>query len=337
MLFQVAKARETGVVNIITWFDSLRSPKIAALIKKECGVEISYDEYYFANESIWRFTKPAELYDYDIAILPSETYEVIKDKIRLKKVDLYLVSQEYEQNIKKHYLAKKYPSNVVYFTISVTGFVWNPSVISLASSDSLFEMFTKAGKNIVVMVNSCPRLKHLTGETTAGYAKEFGRVIQDAQLYITNGYNDLYNRHNFAFAYQFSGHAITSLKQATNKSLAFFVHPKYSHFSANLMAALNTRPETICVAKVLASKQALDIVQSKTYFLSPYGTYCSVNDKIFQNVYTDLFKNNYKIKWSDLFIEEDPMKYGFVANSCNDIFLLPHVREQNTLVLKSHK
>ena len=338
MVFQTTcNARSNGVVNILTRYGYLRAPEISAIVKNECGVEISYDEYYHSSECLSRLFPRRIPSDYDIAIFVSPLYDLVKKKMKVKNSNLSEVAKNYNSNIRKHYLSDGYPDNVVYFIISLYGFVWNPNIINISPSDSIPSMFEKAKNNIVIVVNSLWGVWDLidNDRTLSGelLAEKFKKTIQDADIYITNGYNGLYNADNFAFAFQRSGDAIYAIRNSKNKKLAFLVHPKYSYIAPDLIAELNARPETQCAAKVLASKKVLDIVQKNTYYLSPYGTYKSVNDSIFQDIYRPLLNGLYKIQWK-VTANVNPKVNEELRNMWYKIHMLPQVLKNHSVVLR---
>ncbi|CAL7964073.1 conserved hypothetical protein [Gammaproteobacteria bacterium] len=339
MVFHVdCIANPKGTVNILTWYAYLRSPEIISAVKDQCGVEIFYDEYYSVSECLSRITTIRDFYYYDIVIFPSDIYELIKEKLNIKNSDLNKVVKDYSSRIKNHYLLHSYPSNVVYFTLTLYGFIWNPAVITLSTSDSVSSMFEKAKDNIVILVNSFTGVWNLIDVNQKLpcdlLALAFGKIIQSADIYITNGYNKLYDKDRFAFAFQRSGEAVFTIKASKNKSLSFLVHPDYSYISPDLMAELNSRSETRCVARVLAHKKVLDIIQKKTYYLSPYGTYKSVNDPVFQRVYKWLFDNADKVRWLDSFFAKNASEYNELRNMWDKIHLLPRVLKNQSIVLR---
>ncbi len=322
-------ASPKGTVNILTRRLYLRSPEIISAVKNECGVEISYDEYYSCYECLRRSATVADFYHYDIVIFPNNIYTLIKSKIKLGKSDLSKVVHEYSEDVRKHYVAGHYPHNVVYFALSLSGFVWDSAVIQLSTGDSIVEMFEKAKNNIVVLNNSRPGLWNLIDNerkvSPQLIAQVFGKVVQNADIYIADGYNELYNQKEFAFAFQRSGEAVSIIKATKNKTLDFIMHPIYSYVSPDMMAELNARPETRCVARVLASKKILDVVQEKNYYLSPYGTYRSVKDPIFHKVYRQLFDRTYHMRWLDASFFKNVRGFAELKDVWDKIYLLPKV------------
>lgn len=326
-------------VNILSRYNYLNSPEIISTIKKQCGVEVFYDEYYNTNECLDRIDKTEDFYYYDIIMFPSDVYKLIREKITVKNSNLNSAVKGYSKNIKEHYLSCGYPNNVVYFTLAISGFVWNPRVINLLVNDSISLMFEKAKNNIAIVLDDPVGVWNLMNNSKKKppydlLAEIFRRTIKNTDIYITNGYNELYNKSKFAFAFQRSGEAAYILKTAKNKSLTFFMHPDYSYVSPELMAELNTRPETRCVARVLASKKILDVVQKETYYLSPYGTNKSTADPIFQNIYKQLFDGTYKVRWLDSIFVKNSKEFSAIKNMWIAIHQLAQVMKNNFLVLK---
>ena len=335
MTFQVVySATPKGMVNILTWYKYLKSPEIASIVNDKCGVKIYYDEYYTTAECLQRVSMigVGNVYHYDIAIVPGDIYEYSKGRIGAISSNLNKLIKGYDSNIKNHYLLRNYPNNVVYFMLSVSGFIWDPAVAELAASDDISSMFEKAKNNIVMVVDDPIAIWDLINNNRklsgVALSQAFDKFTKSTDIYITSGYSELYNKSNFAFAFQRSETAVSAIEASRNKRLRFLVHPKYSYIIPDLMAELNTRPETQCVAKILASKEVLDIVQKNTNYLSPYGTYKSINNPIFLDVYKTAFDNIHKMRWLD----SVPVN---IINMLEDmwlkIWLLPQVMKNHSL------
>jgi hypothetical protein len=338
MFQMVFAASPKGTVNVLTWWDYLNSPEITTIIKKKCNVTLYHDEYYCNSEFLTRFSSNKSFYD--IIIFPRTVYELIKEKIAIKNSTLSKVTKKYNNCVREHYLSYNYPNNIVFFVLSFTGFIWNPATINLSASDSSFSMFNKAKDGIVVIANDPVGVENLTNRqmlhnlfiekaknNREASLKEnsFKQIVQDTTIYITNGYNKLYDNDKFAFAFQRSGEAVFAIK-TSKKTLNFLMHPNYSYVSPDLLAELNTRPETQCVAKTLASKEVSDIMQKKSYYLSPYGTYKLVDDNIFQKVYKQLH-NICEARWLESI---STSKYVNLLKKWDDIAILPQILKGDT-------
>ena len=330
-----------GTVNILTRQMYLESPEIASIVRDKCGVEISYDEHCSDVECSRIISTSRDFYNYDIIIFPSDMYEIIKGKIKVGYSDLNKVSKKYSADVRSHYLSYGYQDNVAYFALSLSGFVWNPAVIELSEKDSAYLMFKKAKNNTVFLTSNPTAVQNLIDnnqnlpyDSLVGF---FNKIIQDADVYIADGYNGskLYDKDQFAFAFQRSGDAVYVIVNSKNKNLTFLVHPKYSFIVSDMIAELNTRPETLCAARVLASKEVLDIVQKETYCLSPYGTYKLVDEPVFQKVYKPLFDGTHKARWLSHFVKNTKDNNKILA-IWNKMSVLQQVVKNNSLILK-HK
>lgn len=315
-----------GVVNILTRHNYLSSPEISSLIQNRCGVKISFDEYYSSRECYKRLTIIQGFHNYDIIIFPNEIFEIIKSSIKLNKSNLSDSAKGYNKDIKKHYLENNYPSNIAYFSLSTPGFIWNPNTIKIDSTDSIDKMFEKAKNNNVVLINNYVGLwqliKPLKNSLRPSILEQFKEITKDRKTYITNGYNKIYDKEDFAF--QHSGDAVAIIKKSKNKHLKFLVHPQYSFMSIDLLAALNSRQETQCVAKVLSGKDALEIAQKNTYFLSPYNDSISNSDPTFKEVY----KNKHKIPWLTSFLKNDTKWFFDILSVWGELHSLSNIKNK---------
>ena len=344
MPLQTFAINPPGTVNVLAWWSYADLPEISAIIKKTCDVDVYYDEFYSNSEFFKRIS--ADKNFYDVIIFPDTIYEVIKDKIEVEKSKLNAVTENYVGCIRDHYLSQNYPNNIAFFMLSFSGFVWNPKIINLSKDDLNISIFKKVKNNIAILTNdpievcglvegkrsqalSSPKTKSIKRCSLA--TKSFEDLIQNASVYITNGHNKLYNHDKFAVAFQRVGDAVFNIKNA-NQELEFLTHPVLSRITIDLIAEVNERPETQCVAKVLASKEVLDIVQGKTYYLSPYGTYKLVNDPIYKKVYESLHDDVCGLPWLNPASVDE---YDDLLKAWNEIHLLPQIWERNGAFAKS--
>jgi hypothetical protein len=324
-------AEKEQSVNVITWWGYLDSPEVAQEVKKQCHVNLSHDTYYTNNEFLRRVNTNKTRYD--IIIFTQTIYDLVKNQIPKNKVNLAAISEKFNPIIKSHYKQSQFPPNVIYFMHSLSGFLWNPNVINLSSQDSVEDIFKKADKNIIVMIddplevwnliNKAYRPKNIINlknynESVQINSDSFKKLIQIATAYTSNNYNQVYDQKNFAFAFGWSGDAIVYMKQA-KKSFKFLIHPKLSYISSDLMAAMNDDPKTVCAANVLMSKKVLDIVENNTYYFSPYGDYQTVNDSFYKSIYQEVFKKLSTIQW----LEAPPSSADFekMTNDWNEVQL----------------
>lgn len=320
-------AAKDNSVNVIAWWGYLDSPEIVKKVKARCNVNMSYDTYYTNHEFLRRVRTNKS--NYDIIIFSNTIYDLVKNQIPKTNVNLAKFSRKFHPVIRKKYIESSYPSNVVYFMHSLTGFLWNPKVINLNSSDTVQDIFRKAGKNIVVMIDDPAEIQNLIHNTyksqhgtdyqkTDLTTETFKKLVQDATVYVVNNYNQVYDQKSFAFAYGWTGDAIVYMKQ-TNKEFKFLIQPQLSYITTDLLAAMNDNSETACVANVLMNKKVLDIVQNNTYYFSPYGDYQVVNSPVYQSVYRDVFDKLSVIPWLEVKLSSN--EFEKLVDKWNDIQL----------------
>lgn len=283
-------------VNILSWWGYLEHPEMIRDVEKTCNVRLSHDTYYSNTEFLRRWHESK--HTYDIVIFSDTLYKTVEDDIKLPAGTLKGQSLHYHPVIKKKYLSRHYPPNVAYFLHSLTGFLWNPKVVMLSQQDTINSIFSKAKTNLVIMVDDPVEVKmllQLGGEMikkevplTLDSLKE---IAQQAKLYVTNDYNQLYQQQNFAFAFLWSGEAIQNLRKA-EQHYEFLVHPKLSYISTDLLAALNNKKSVNCVAEHLTGEGTLNFLQNKMYYLSPYaqliGQMDPMHEKILQRMIEEL-------------------------------------------------
>lgn len=306
-------ANKEPSVNVISWWGYLNSPSIAREVKQQCGVNLSFDTYYTNDEFLRRVATNKERYD--IIIFSNTIYKLIKNQIPESHVNLSVFSKDFNPTIKNEYLRRHYPNNVIFFMHSLSGFLWNPKVIELKKEDEIKTIYKKANDNIVVMINDPLEIWNLIKKSYDHHnnaqlnLNNFKNLIQQANVYLANNYNQMYDKDNFAFAFGWSGDAIVYMKQA-KKNYQFLIHPKLSYISTDLMAAMNEKQTTMCVSRVLMSKKVLDIVQNYTYYVSPYGNYKTVKLPLYQSIYKEMLDKLPNMSWiesSDTMVDYEKM------------------------------
>jgi hypothetical protein len=299
-------------VNILTWWGYLDCPGLVSMVEKECNVKISYDSYYTNREFLRRWRTQGQIYD--IIVFSDTIYDVIKDEIALEFSSLHENLRLYPSIIKKQHENNKFPPNVVFYTHSLTGFLWNPKIISLAKDDSLYSIFKKAGEKIIIIMDDSAEIQKLISlgyyETVYGKKKykkykdklisltieNFKKLIQQTKLFITNDYSKAYTNKNFAFAFMWSGDAISNLKKS-KKRYKFLVHDNLSYVSSDLLANLNNKPYVVATAKALTSRKAMDIVQNNEYYFSPHLDLSNVTEPVFKQIYRQFIKKLPDLSW----------------------------------------
>ncbi|KTD33572.1 hypothetical protein Lnau_2323 [Legionella nautarum] len=297
--FTNSLAAEKSTVNILSWFGYLRSPEISKLIEKECHATLSVDEYYSNDEFLRRWK--AQKDDYDLLVFANLLYKGIKDNITLPEVDLSFISQDYNSVIRQHYVDGNYPKNVVFFSHSLMGFLWNPAVVKLSEQDDMFTVFHKAGANRVILIDDPVEVRNMIGLANNHNQpqlnlKNLQKLVQSSKVTLTNDYNKIYESSDFAFSYIWSGEAVIDTQKA-RKPYEFLMPPKTSFICTDLLAQVKNRPHTACVARVLASKKAMEILQNVNYYFSPYGNASEVNNPLFKDIYQRTFNELPKYSW----------------------------------------
>ena len=298
--------RET--INILTWWEYLDYPQIINAAEKECGVRISFDEYFSNDEFLRRWEEQKE--SYDVIIFSDTIYKGIKDKIpHYNYSTLSKQSILYNPTIKSHYDNAKYPHNVVYFLHSLTGFLWNPKNILLSSNDSIISIFNKAKQKYVVFIDDPVEANKLieaslndshqhSPSNDVLSISNFKKMIQESRVYITNTYSQIYNKPDFAFSFSWSGEmAINQMK--SNKGYKFLIHPKLSYISTDLIAHTSNKKGALCVAKFLTSKVTMAVFQRKDFYFSPYTDYSGIQNPIFKDIYKNFVISLPTLNWLD--------------------------------------
>ncbi len=286
-------------VNILTWWGYLVSPWVQETIMKKCHVKISYDEYYTNDDFMRRFHQYKDLYD--ILIFPNMDYLAVKNEIINNNSNIYKNSNAYEKYIRRSYNQANYPHNITYFLISVNGFLYNPNTISLSKKDTISQVFEKAKSKIVILSEEpiyVFSLLNLNVDKTSPHKafSKFSALTKGSKIIVTNTISNAYSDPQFAFAYTWPGISIYAI-ETKYKNFRFLIHPKFSLVSADLLAALNNRKSTECVANVMSSKEFLSKMQNDALYFSPYGDSNQISDKLLKQVHNEFFYLLPKLKW----------------------------------------
>lgn len=278
-------------INILTWWGYLNAPWIKNYIEKNCDVELSIDDY-FSNEDFLRRFGSMDA-NYDIAVFADTIFNLVKNNITNTGGKINTVVRDYLPYIRHQYEVRHYPNNVVYFEHAITGFLWDKNLVNINANMDIYTLFKSAGTNVTVFMDDPIETKLIIKNLTKD---EFFRITQKSHVLITNEIDQFDNKNNFAFAYMWSGEATKHLLRASNK-YQFLIHPNYSLFSSDLLAALNKKKSTICVANIMASKKFLDRLQSEAYYISPYGDTTKYNDPRISIFYKKILKDISKYQW----------------------------------------
>lgn len=277
-------------------------------IEKKCHVIISTDHYYnTSNQLSQRFYLMRDYYD--IVIFTNTLYNPIKNAITNTSSKLYLTSSGYLPFIRNKYRQAHYGHNVAYFTLGLTGILYNPKNIQPTSQDNIFSLFKKAKRNITVMLDDPTEANYILnfgtkqtlGKTTHSdqtislTIENFKKLYQNSNFIITNLPEKIILSPNFAFAYAWSGDAIDMSDNSDGK-LKFFAQPNISYAVSDLLATLNNKPTTVCVARYLTGKQYLNHVQRQTFYFSPYGAK-NIKNSHFSEIYEKYFPMLKTLPW----------------------------------------
>ena len=295
-------------INILTWWGYLNYPELIKKAEKECGVNISFDEYYSNDEFLRRWEGQKDFYD--IIIFSDTIYNFVKHKLpKIKNNNLYKQSLNYNHIIKQHYDNKEYPHNVVYFLQGLTGFLWNPDNLTLTQNDTITSIFNKARDKFVVIIddpveawklieagfNDHSREIHFNDFTI----KNFNNLIQNSNVYIANNYRKIYKKSEFAFSFSWSGESVVSALES-NKHYQFLVHPKFSYISSDLLAQTSIDMKSYCVSRFLTNKKTSAFFQNNNFYFSPYNQdNMIIKNASFKKIYMNYLKLLPSLAWTD--------------------------------------
>jgi hypothetical protein len=292
-------------------------------------VTLSFDTYSSNKEMITRWHENKQRYD--ILIFSDTIYDAISKDISLKKSNLSEHINKYNSSIKKRFLSRNYPKNIAFFAHALTGFIWNPAIINLTSSDNVKSAFEKAKKNKVILLDDPAEINMLLSVGINQKIKQsksnisissLKEITQDAHVYISNDANQIYHTKEFAFSYQWSGEAFNNF--VLNEKYSFLINQNLSYISTDLIAQVKNNADTACVANYLASEKYLSKLQLKTKYFSPYTNIDSVTESPYKNAYRIFIKKLPSLRWLDstsakqlkkIENEWDIVKYELLSNS----------------------
>jgi hypothetical protein len=291
-------------VNVLSFWGYLDDSRIKNTIESKCKVKFSNDTYYTNEEFLNIFNKSSD--SYDIIIFSNLTYGSIKNKIVNNDSKLWKVSYNYHPYFKNYYFSHQYPHNIVFFTHALMGFMYNPNKINISPNQNIYEIFRNAKNNDVILVddpseiNNLLRLgfKHQISSNKKFSELDYDKlknVTQHSKIFITNDFNQIYKKENFALAFLWSGDALLYIKNS-KKPYKFVLNPYLSFICTDLLAQLRETPEAKCVAEALESPKIMQYVQDSTYYFSPYFINNSDN-KNFSILYTQTKEILPKLTW----------------------------------------
>jgi len=305
-------------VNILTWWGYIDGTSSSIKnIESECHVEISYDEYDSNDDFIERVYQTNT--SYDIVIFSQTVLNSVKRKLGRENSNLHEISNHYYPVFRDRYLKTKLPNNMVYFSISLTGFLYNPKNITISGNDTIKKIFQDAKSNIIVLIDDGLEANYLmksllkennqnTSDNNNVYDyntwKIFNKIFQNKHVFITNKPDTIIKNKDFAFGFIWSGEAIELISKENNK-LKFILHPKLSYLSTDLLAQINEKSSTKCVAEKLSEKKFLDELQNKTFYFSPYMLPPKEKNKNFSDLYLSIMSELKNLSWVDSMTKEN--------------------------------
>ncbi len=294
------------VVNILTWWGYLNNKDIIRNAEKVCNVKISYDEYFSNDAFLRRWRSQKDLYD--IIIFSKTIYNILENDVKNvnKSSSLWKQSSQYHPVIKKNYLNSQFPPNVVYFFHSLTGFLYNPNVISISGQDSISAIFQKSNDNLVVIVDDPLESRKLINSENddSMFAENFRKISQQAKVYIGNGSINIYKSPKFSFAYIWSGEALQKIS-GDMKEYKFLIHPDFSYLSSDLLAQISQKKESECVSNYLTSKPIVSKMQNENFYFTSYTDSNGITDPNFAKAYQQFISMLPTIKWVETVFSKD--------------------------------
>lgn len=299
--FHTAFSATPKTVSVLTWENYL-SEKTTKLIKDKCNVELSYDTYS-SNDNMLRRWHSQEG-KYEIIIFSETMFNAIKKDIVLTNSNIWKKSKDYNPIILKNYIKGHYPPNVSFFVHALTGFVWNRKIINLTKNDTVESAFAKVKNNKVILIDDPVEINMLLN---AGISNNFEnsaniislsnlkKITKNAQVFVSNDINKIYDQDDFALAIQWSGAAVTTHLGSNN--FHFLINDNLSYITTDLIAQIKDTPEAACAANILAGKEYLTDLQNVTGYFSPYGNMEKVPPGSFRELYKVFLKKLPKLHW----------------------------------------
>lgn len=288
--------QNANAVNIITWYGYL-TRDIVNELEKKCGATISYDEYYTTNEFLDRLKRQ----NYSIAIFAQTGYNLVYNKIDNKEISLDAIKQKHYPPILNSIFNKKLPNNAGVFSIEAAGFLYDPLNIKINKNDSLKDILKQAkGKKIILIDNPIESMKFISPnyKYPSDVIKKFKELFEGIEIIISNDNANFLNDKDIVLVHTWMGNAYRQIKK--NPHLKFVHHPSISYIGADLIASMDKRKETYCVAKELAGKEMNSKVISGDFVISPYGV-LEDEKKTLSPLYLEI--NNYFYKSQFRYLE----------------------------------
>jgi hypothetical protein len=295
-------------VNILSWWNYL-DKDILSKLQRECKTTVSVDEYYSSDEFIRRINKQN---NYSVVIFSSGVYNLVSDRIENTGINFAKIKSRYHPNVQATFSKQNFLNNVAIFALSTTGFLYDPKEIKINKNDDIKSIFSKArNKKISLLIDDpSESFKLITNEKNilniGDGVKEFRRFIDGTYFIAANDILKIVEDKEFILSYSWVGEAYQRIKD--NPNLKFMVHPKLSYISADLIAILDKNMQTVCVTKILTSKEILDPILSKTFYFSPFGSLGDNSIAAFTFENKNFIMNIENLRWHDTPKKEEHQK-----------------------------
>lgn len=301
---QVLAKSNQREVNVLTWWGYLDHPNIISGAEKACGVKVSHDNYYSNDEFLRRWHQ--ERASYDLIIFSNTIYELVKpDLPNLQNSNLSLLAKNYNPTIRLNYLASHYPKNVAYFAHSLTGILYNTKKINISDADTVESLFNKAKNNIVVIIDDAVESSYLLSNALKGggppdnqnfNVANYNKMCMNANIYVGNGFTNIYFDKNFSFSFMWSGEAIMR-ERKLGKGYKFIILPNISYISTDLLAQTKPSKDAECVSEYLAGQTNLKNMERNSYYFSPYANSAEADYSGYADIYKSFLDSLSKLKW----------------------------------------
>lgn len=279
------------VVNALAWRDTISLPAVKQLVEQNCHAKLMVDQYDNNTEfeRLWLDHKV----DHDLIIFSNAYYPLVASTVQKTKINLQAYTRDYLPAIQTHYQQAHYPINIVYYMLNISGFLLSPEIQpTFSSQTTLTPLFRAAHQGLVVLPNDAQLMQALlarqaglslqTNPAVVLTLPHLKQLLQQTQVVMGRGGQQLYQSPHFAFAYDWAG-ALLAAQQHT--AFRIVVHPRYSFVSADLLAQVSTRPAVSCTVKTLLSPQAMAMVQRYSKSYPPIGNVANLHDKGYQTLY----------------------------------------------------
>jgi hypothetical protein len=285
-------------VNVVAWINFIK-PEVILELENECNTKVSVDGYYATDE----FLKKMKQFKYDVGIFSSEIYDVIENKIDASSDHFKILKQNYHPNINTLFKKQIFFNKTGLFSLTTTGFLYNPNVIQISENNSISEIFAKAhGKEVSIIDEPIESFKLISkgkrateANITSESVLQLQQLVAGTRPLITNDTKAIVKKENFAFSYTWSGVAFMRIRE--NPHLKFIHHPDLTYASADLIAPFSADAKVLCVAKKLASKRYIDKSMAYVHFFSPYEVPTNFVHREYQTVHRTFLDDYNSLKW----------------------------------------